>query len=149
MRTTGYTVHPLQFLAKSSYKVWRYRTNFFFMQFLLLKPIFDSNPQSRFLTPRSGKIGVCHATFGYGRPPRSVGPLGLAVEIVSIGYGPVPHRIWGPGAAATRPSHVLKRHQDRLTLLTDVTRSFPTTTAASHSSEKQLKLRKRHKYTFV
>ena len=66
------------------------------------------------------KSGVCHATFGYGRPPRSVGPLGLAVEIVSIGYGPVPHRIWGPGAAATYPSHVLKRRQDRLTLLTDV-----------------------------
>ena len=29
------------------------------------------------------KIGVCHATFGHGRPPRSVGPLGLAAEIVS------------------------------------------------------------------
>ena len=87
------------------------------------------------------KSGVCHATFGYGRPSRSVGPLTLAAEIVSIGYGPVPHRIWGPGAGRRYPSHVLKRHQDRLTLLTDVTRSFPTTTAASHSLEKQLKLR--------
>ncbi len=86
-------------------------------------------------------FGVCHATFGYGRPPRSVGPLGLAVEIVSIGYGPVPHRIWGPGAAGDYPSHVLKRRQESHTLLTRVTRSFPTTTAASHSSEKQLKLR--------
>ena len=86
-------------------------------------------------------FGVCHATFGYGRPPRSVGTLGLAVEIVSIGYGPVPHRIWGPGAAARDPSHVLKRRQESDTLPTDVTRSFPTTTAASHSSEKQLKLR--------
>ena len=90
---------------------------------------------------RGRNFGVCHATFGYGRPPRSVGTLGLAAEIVSIGYGPVPHRIWGPGAAAYDPSHVLKRRQDRLTLSTDVTRSFPTTTAASHSSEKQLKLR--------
>ena len=88
------------------------------------------------------KIGVCHATFGYGRPPRSVGPLGLAAEIVSIGYGPVPHRIWGPGAGGNYPSHVLKGRQDGDTLLTHVTRSFPTTTAASHSSEKQLKLRK-------
>ena len=37
---------------------------------------------------RDRNFGVCHATFGYGRPPRSVGPLGLAVEIVSMGYGP-------------------------------------------------------------
>ena len=90
---------------------------------------------------RDRNFGVCNATFGYGRPPRSVGPLGLAAEIVSIGYGPVPHRIWGPGAGGNYPSHVLKRRQDRLTLSPDVTRSFPTTTAASHSSEKQLKLR--------
>ena len=90
---------------------------------------------------RGRNFGVCHATFGYGRPPRSVGPLGLAVEIVSIGYGPVPHRIWGPGAAGDYPSHVLKRRQDRDAQPTHVTRSFPTTTAASHSSEKQLKLR--------
>ena len=88
---------------------------------------------------RGRNFGVCHATFGYGRPPRSVGPLGLAVEIVSIGYGPVPHRIWGPGAAGDYPSHVLKRRQDGDALVTHVTRSFPTT--ASHSSEKQLKLR--------
>ena len=94
-------------------------------------------------------IGVCHAPFGYGRPPRSVGPLGLALEIVSIGYGPVPHRIWGPGAGRRYPSHVLKRRQDRDTLPTDVTRSFTTTTAASHSSEKQLKLRKQHEKKFV
>ena len=87
------------------------------------------------------KIGVGHATFGYGRPPRSVGPLGLAAEIVSIGYGPVPHRIWGPGAGGNYPSHVLKRRQDGDALLTDVTRSFPTSSSASHSSEKQLKLR--------
>ena len=90
---------------------------------------------------RDRNFGVLQATFGYGRPPRSVGPLGLAAEIVRIGYGPVPHRIWGPGAAARDPSHVLKRRQESHTLLTDVTRSFPTTTAASHSSEKQLKLR--------
>ena len=55
--------------------------------------------------PRPGKIGVLHATFRYGRP---VGRLGLAVEIVSIAHGPVPHRIWAPGAAATYPSHHLE-----------------------------------------
>ena len=91
---------------------------------------------------RGRNFGVSHATFGYGRPPRSVGPLGLAAEIVSIGYGPVPHRIWGPGAAGDYPSHVLKRRQDGDALSPDVTRSFPTTSSASHSSEKQLKLRK-------
>ena len=64
-------------------------------------------------------FGVCQATFGYGRPPRSVGPLGLAVEIVSIGYGPVPHRIWGPGAAAPDPSQLAKRRQERHTLRSD------------------------------
>ena len=93
----------------------------------VLKPIFDSNPQSSFLTPRSGKIGVIHATFGYGRPPRSVGPLGLAVEIVSIAHGPVPHRIWGPGAGATYPSHHLGNFVNKRQ--TDVTPSFPTTAA--------------------
>ena len=84
---------------------------------------------------RDRNFGVPHATFGYGRPPRSVGPLGLAAEIVSIGYGPVPHRIWGPGAGGTYPSQRAKRRQDGDALLTDVTRSFPTTAAGSHSSE--------------
>ena len=90
---------------------------------------------------RDRKFGVCHATFGYGRPPRQVGTLGLAVEIVSIDYGPVPHRIWGPGAGRRYPGHVLKRRQESHRRQTHVTRSFPTTSAASHSSEKQLKLR--------
>ena len=75
-------------------------------------------PPEGVFTAGAGKFGGPHATFGYGRPPRSVGPLGLAAEIVRIGYGPVPHRIWGPGAGRRYPSHVLKRRQDGDALLT-------------------------------
>ena len=97
-------------------------------------------------------IGQVSSTETLGRLPVLVGTQNLTPfrhlrcpPLVSIGYGPVPHRIWGPGRGPTYPSQRAKRHQDHLTLLTPVTRSFPTTAAASHSSEKQLKLRKNRK----